>query len=350
MTRRLMEGNEAMAEAAIRAGCRAYFGYPITPQNEFGEYMARRLPDVGGVFVQAESEVAAINMVYGAAGAGVRVMTSTSSPGFSLMTEGLSYIIGSRLPCVVVDVMRGGPGLGNVAPSQADYFQVTRGLGHGDVHGIVLGPSTVQEAINLMPLAFSLAERYRLPAIVAADGNLGQMMEPVTLPQAADPPPPPAWATRGATAERRLINSIYLQPEQLEPQVRALMATYQEIRDREQRWEDYHADDAEVVVVAYGTTARVARSAVDRLRAEGMRVGLVRPITLWPFPTRAFARSPRRWLVIEMNMGMMIEDVRLATSGRTPVDGYGRLGGVVPTPVELVGVLRKCAAGEAVAA
>lgn len=350
MSRILMEGNKALAEAAIRAGCRAYFGYPITPQNELGEHMARRLPEVGGAFVQAESEVAAINMVYGAAGAGARAMTSTSSPGFSLMTEGISYIIGARLPCVIVDVMRGGPGLGNIAPAQADYFQVTRGLGHGDTHGIVLGPSTLQEGVDLMGLAFTLAERYRLPTIVAADAILGQMMEPVTLPEPVEPPPPPAWATTGTSGEKRLINTIHLEPERLEEHVQALLATYEEICAREPRWESYRTDDAEVVVVAYGTTARIARSAVDRVRASGLRAGLVRPITLWPFPVAAFERTPRRWLVVEMSSGMMVEDVRLATAGRAPVEGYGRLGGMVPTPAEVAKVIEAIASPEVVPA
>ncbi|MDR7544551.1 MAG: 3-methyl-2-oxobutanoate dehydrogenase subunit VorB [Armatimonadota bacterium] len=349
MTRLLMKGNEAIAEAAIRAGCRAYFAYPITPQNEIGEYMARRLHEAGGAFVQAESEVAAINMVYGAAGAGARAMTSTSSPGFSLMTEGLSYIIGARLPCVVINVMRGGPGLGNIAPSQADYFQVTRALGHGDTHAIVLAPSTVQEAVDLMAPAFELAERYRLPTVIAADGLLGQMMEPVVLPEPVAPPPPPAWATTGATHERRLINSIYLEPEELERHVLGLLAVYDEIRSREPRWESYQVEDADLVVVAYGTTARIARSAVDRVRADGLRVGLVRPITLWPFPAKAFTLQPRKWLVVEMSSGMMVEDVRLATGGRTPVASYGRVGGVVPTPVEIAGVARALAAQQEVA-
>jgi 2-oxoglutarate ferredoxin oxidoreductase subunit alpha len=344
--RTLMKGNEALAEAAIRAGCRAYFGYPITPQNEVPEYMARHMPKAGGVFVQAESEIAAINMVYGASGAGVRAMATTSSPGFSLMTEGLSYMIGARLPCVVVNVMRGGPGLGNIAPAQGDYFQVTRGLGHGDTHGIVLAPSTVQEIVDLMPVAFELAERYRLPVVIAADGILGQMMEPVTLPEPIAPPPPPDWATTGAVGTPRVISSIYLEPEELEQHVLSLMRTYQEIREREQRWEAYRADDAEVLVVAYGTAARVVRSAVDRVRAQGLAAGLIRPITLWPFPTSAFERSPRRWLVVELSAGQMVEDVRLALSGRAPVGLYGRVGGVVPSPVEVSEAIRSAVAGE----
>lgn len=345
-----MKGNEALAEAAIRAGCRAYFGYPITPQNEVPEYMARHMPRVGGVFLQAESEIASINMVYGASGAGVRAMTTTSSPGFSLMTEGISYMIGSRLPCVVVNVMRGGPGLGNIAPAQGDYFQVTRGLGHGDTHGIVLAPSTVQEIVDLMPVAFELAERYRLPTVIAADGILGQMMEPVTLPDPIAPPPPPDWTTTGAAGSRRIISSIYLAPEDLEKHVLSLMRTYQEIREREQRWESYRADDAEVLVVAYGIAARVARSAVDRVRAQGLAVGLIRPITLWPFPTSAFEGAPRRWLVVELSAGQMVEDVRLALAGRAPVALYGRVGGVVPSPEEVAEAIRSAVAGEVVRA
>jgi len=346
MTRVLMKGNEAIAEAAIRAGCRAYFGYPITPQTELTEYMARHLPEGGGVFLQAESEVAAINMVYGAAGTGARVMTTTSSPGFSLMMEGLSYLVGARLPCVVVNVMRGGPGLGNIAPSQGDYFQATRSLGHGDSHGIVLAPSTVQEAMDLVGLAFELAERYRLPAVIAADGIVGQMMEPVLLPDPVAPPPPPAWATTGALGDRRVITSVFLAPEQLEQRVLALMETYRAIQHEEPRWETYRADDAELLVVAFGITARIARSAVDRARAKGIAAGLVRPITLWPFPAAAFNRSPRRWLVVELNAGQMVEDVRLATSGRAPVEFYGRVGGVVPSPVELARVITAAAAQE----
>jgi 2-oxoglutarate ferredoxin oxidoreductase subunit alpha len=251
---------------------------------------------------------------------------------------------------VIVDVMRGGPGLGNIAPSQADYFQVTRGLGHGDTHGIVLGPSTLQEAVDLMGLAFTLADRYRLPTIVAADGILGQMMEPVTLPEPVEPPPPPPWATTGTGGARRLINTIHLDPERLEEHVQGLLATYAEIRAREQRWESYRIDDAEVIVVAYGTTARIARSAVDRVRANGIRAGLLRPITLWPFPVVAFERTPQRWLVVEMNSGMMVEDVRLATDGRAPVEVYGRLGGMVPTPGEVAKVIEAITAREVVPA
>jgi 2-oxoglutarate ferredoxin oxidoreductase subunit alpha len=339
-----MKGNEAIAEAAIRAGCRAYFGYPITPQTELAEYMARVMPEHGGVFLQAESEVAAINMVFGAAGAGVRALTTTSSPGFSLMLEGLSYIVGARLPCVVVNVMRGGPGLGNIAPSQSDYFQATRSLGHGDSHGVVLAPSTIQEAVDLVGQAFDIADRYRLPVVIAADGILGQMMEPVTLPGPVAPPPPPAWATTGAGRDRHVISSVYLVPEALEQHVLELIATYDNIRRREPRAEVYRADDAEILVAAWGTAARIARSAVDRARAQGIAAGLVRPITLWPFPADAFARSPRQWLVVEMSAGQMVEDVRLAVGGRAPVAFYGRVGGVVPSPMEIAEVIRKTAA------
>jgi 2-oxoglutarate ferredoxin oxidoreductase subunit alpha len=337
----LMKGNEAIAEAAIRAGCRAYFAYPITPQTELAEYMAREMPKAGGVFLQAESEVAAINMVFGAAGTGARVMTTTSSPGFSLMMEGLSYLVGARLPCVVVNVMRGGPGLGNIAPSQGDYFQVTRSLGHGDSHGIVLAPSTLQEAVDLVGEAFALAERYRLPAIIAADGLLGQMMEPVVLPAPVDPPAPVAWATRGANGDRHVITSVYLDPEQLEQHVLVLIDTYREMTRREARWDTYRADDAEVLVVAYGSTARIARSAIDRARDAGIAVGLIRPITLWPFPVAAFDRRPRRWLVVELNAGQMVDDVRLAVAGRAPVEFYGRVGGMVPSPAEIAGVITR---------
>ncbi len=345
----LMKGNEAIAEAAIRAGCRAYFGYPITPQTELAEYMARHLPRAGGVFLQAESEVAAINMVYGASGAGVRVMTSTSSPGFSLMLEGLSYLVGARLPCVVVNVMRGGPGLGNIAPAQSDYAVMTRALGHGDSHGIVLAPATVQEAVDLVRLAFELTERYRLPVLLAADGLLGQMMEPVVLPDPVPPPPPPPWATTGGG--RRRISSIYLQPEDLEAHVRDLVAVYEAIARPEARAEAYRLDDAEVGVVAYGTAARIARAAVDRARDDGLRAGLLRPLTLWPFPTAAFARPVARWLVVELSAGQMLDDVRLAVAGRAPVAWYGRAGGAVPTPVEVLAAIRRVlrAEGEGVA-
>jgi 2-oxoglutarate ferredoxin oxidoreductase subunit alpha len=334
-----MKGNEAIAEAAIRAGVQAYFGYPITPQSEISEYMAKRLPDAGGVFLQAESEVAAINMVYGAAGAGARVMTSTSSPGISLMQEGLSYIVGSELPCVVVNIMRGGPGLGNIAPSQADYFQATKSAGHGDGRNLVLAPSTIQEAAELTILAFDLADKYRNPVMILGDGYLGQMMEPVAFPDARAPRPAPSWATTGAAeGSVRLINSIYLEPDELEAHNLRLQEKYRKMR-AEIRVETYRMEDAEIAVAAYGIAARVARSAVDRARARGLRAGLLRPVSVYPFPSDAVAeaaRSVRAFLTVELSAGEMLEDVRLAVEGRVPVRFYGRMGGTVPTPPELL--------------
>jgi 2-oxoglutarate ferredoxin oxidoreductase subunit alpha len=334
-----MKGNEAIAEAAIRAGVQAYFGYPITPQSEISEYMAKRLPDAGGVFLQAESEVAAINMVYGAAGAGARVMTSTSSPGISLMQEGLSYIVGSELPCVVVNIMRGGPGLGNIAPSQADYFQATKSAGHGDGRNLVLAPSTIQEAAELTILAFDLADKYRNPVMILGDGYLGQMMEPVAFPDARAPRPAPSWATTGAAeGSVRLINSIYLEPDELEAHNLRLQEKYRKMR-AEIRVETYRMEDAELAVAAYGIAARVARSAVDRARARGLRAGLLRPVSVYPPPSDAVAeaaRSVRAFLTVELSAGEMLEDVRLAVEGRVPVRFYGRMGGTVPTPPELL--------------
>ncbi len=347
----LMKGNEAIAEAAIRAGLQAYFGYPITPQSEISEYMARRLPSAGGVFLQAESEVAAINMVYGAAGAGARVMTSTSSPGMSLMQEGLSYLVGSELPCVVVNIMRGGPGLGNIAPSQADYFQATKSAGHGDGRNLVLAPSTIQEAADLTMLAFDLADRYRNPVMILGDGYLGQMMEPALFPDARRPRRAPAWATTGtADGPVRLINSIYLEPDALEAHNERLLEKYRAMH-AETRVDGYRMDDAEIVVAAYGIAARVVRSAVDRARVKGIRAGLLRPITLYPFPSEAFAHAAgtvRVFLTVELSAGQMVEDVRLAVEGRVPVRFYGRMGGAVPTPPDVLeqieGTLREVVA------
>src|SRR5574337_301118 len=335
----LMKGNEAIAEAALRAGVRAYFGYPITPQSELPEYMARYLPERGGVFLQAESEVAAINMVYGAAGAGARVMTSTSSPGISLMQEGLSYLVGAELPCVIVNMMRGGPGLGNIAAAQADYFQATKSAGHGDGRLIVLAPSTIQEAVDLTIVAFDLADRYRNPVMILGDGILGQMMEPVAFPEPAPPPPTPAWATAGAGhGPPRLISSIHLEPEALETHNLRLQEKYRRAQ-AEVRSESYQTDDAVVVVAAYGIAARIARTAVDRARAKGLRVGLVRPITLYPFPASAFRKVAERvhtLLTLELSAGQMVEDVRLAAEGKAQVRFYGRLGGMIPTPPEVL--------------
>ena len=339
-----MKGNEAIAAAAINAGCRYFFGYPITPQNEIPEYMARELPKVGGTYVQAESEVAAINMVYGAAGAGARVLTSSSSPGISLMQEGISYIAGAELPCVLVNIMRAGPGLGGVQPAQADYFQATKGGGHGDYRVLVLAPANLQEAVNLTQLAFDLADKYRNPVMVLADGMIGQLMEPVELSpyQPACALPPKDWATTG-TAEsggrRRIINSLYLYPDQLENHVRAIYRKYLEVERTEVRFELYQCEDADVVIVAYGTTSRIARSAIEKCRRLGLKVGLLRPITLYPFPLGAFDRvvdRTRAFLVVEMSMGQMLDDVKIAVAGRRPIAFYGRTGGIVPTPEEVV--------------
>jgi 2-oxoglutarate ferredoxin oxidoreductase subunit alpha len=344
MARKLMKGNEAIAAAAINAGCRHFFGYPITPQNEIPEYMSRELPKVGGVYLQAESEVAAINMVYGAAGAGARVLTSSSSPGISLMQEGISYIAGAELPCVLVNIMRAGPGLGGVQPAQADYFQATRGGGHGDYHVVVLAPANLQEAADLTQLAFDLADKYRNPVMVLADGMIGQLMEPVELSpyHPAAGLPPKDWATTGTAqsgGRRRIINSLYLYPDQLEQHIRAIFAKYAEIERTEVRYELHQCDDAEVVIVAYGTTSRIARSAIEKCRRLGLRVGLLRPITLYPFPFAAFERvidRPQGFLVVEMSMGQMLDDVKIAVAGRKPIAFYGRTGGIVPTPEEIV--------------
>lgn len=350
MSRVLMKGNEAIAEAAIRAGVHAYFGYPITPQSELPDYLARRLPERGGVFLQAESEVAAINMVYGAGGAGVRVMTSTSGLGFSLMQEGLSYLVGAEVPCVVVDMMRGGPGLGNIGPAQGDYFQVTKSAGHGDGRLLVLAPATIQEACDLTMLAFDLADRYRNPVVVLGDGLLGQLMEPVALPDPVSPGHDVTWATTGAgSGPARVITSIYLEPETLEAHNRHLQEKFRRAQ-REVRWESYRLEDAAVAVVAYGTTARVARTAVDRARSAGLAAGLLRPITLFPFPSQAVrevAGRMRAILVAELSAGQMVEDVRLAADRRAPVRFYGRTGGMVITPPELFGEIEKAAAGMA---
>jgi len=346
MGRELLKGNVAIAEAALRAGMVAYFGYPITPQTELLEHLARRMPELGRVFLQAESEVAAINMVYGAACAGVRTMTSSSSPGISLMQEGLSYIAASDLPCVVVDIMRGGPGLGNILPSQGDYFQVTRSAGHGDYHPIVLAPASVQEAVDLTVLAFDLAEQYRHLVILAADGLIGQMMEPAELPPMRDlPTERPAYALTGAKGRPpRRIASFYLQAEAEEAYNLQIQARLARIREREQRSVEHFTEDARFLVVGYGSAGRIALSAVQQLREQGVPVGLFRPITLYPFPAarlRALAAQVEAILVVEMNAGQMLEDVRLAIAERVPIHFYGRMGGAVPMPEEIVSALRQ---------
>ena len=337
-----MKGNEAVGEGAVRAGCRLFFGYPITPQSELPHYLARRLPEAGGVFLQAESEVAAINMVYGAACAGVRVMTSSSGPGISLMQEGISYLAGSELPAVIVNVGRGGPGLGNIAPAQSDYFQATKGGGHGDYRVPVLAPASVPEILSLMGQAFDLADRYRNPVMVLADGVLGQIMEPVDLdgdvPTATAEPKP--WATDGNLGRaRNVINSLYIVPQELEAHNLKLAEKYTAIAQRETRWESYRTDDADLVVVAYGTSARIGKAAVNEARRRGIRAGLIRPITLWPFPALALQKAARRtaaFLVVEMSMGQMVEDVRGALCGVRPVHFYGRTGGMLPEAAEIV--------------
>ena len=347
----LMKGNEAMAEAAIRAGCRHFFGYTITPQTEVSAYMSKRMPKIGGVYLQAESEVAAINMVLGGAAAGARVMTSSSSPGISLKTEGISYIAGSDLPCLIANVQRGGPGLGGIQPSQSDYWQATRAPGHGDLHALVFAPSTVQELVTLVFLAYDLAEKYRMPAIMLSDGFLGQMMEPVSFPERQVTPHEKPWAACGHRNRRprNIITSLYLKPEDLEALVVERFARYRTVIEQEQRSEEYLCGDAEYVLVAFGAASRVSKAAVDLLRAKGIRAGLLRPITLWPFPeaaVRGLAGTARRFLVVEMNMGQMVDDVRLALSGTVPVDFYGRTGGMIPTPADIAAQVEKLAGGD----
>ncbi len=344
-----MTGNEAMAEAAISAGCRSYFGYPITPQNELLEYMSAHMPKAGGVFIQAESEIAAINMCYGAAAAGGRTMTSSSSPGISLKTEGISYIAGADLPCVVVNVVRGGPGLGNIAPAQGDYFQATKGGGHGDYHMIVLAPSTIPESIELVMLAFELADRYRCPVMILADGMLGQMMEPVVLPEHVDPATLPAkpWATTGAKGrEPNLVTSFYLDPVELNDMDVRREERYREIEKNEVRYEEYKTEDAEVIIAAFGSMARISKTAVRMARSEGIKLGLLRPITVWPFPyepLHALSGRVGTILTVEMNAGQMVEDVRLAVAERAETPFYGQLGGLVPSPNDILREVKRYA-------
>ena len=337
----LMKGNEALAEAAIRAGLQGYFGYPITPQSEILEYLSEELPKRGGVVLQAESELAAINMVYGASGAGARVMTSSSSPGISLMQEGLSYMASAQLPCLVVNVNRGGPGLGTIQPSQGDYFQATKGGGHGDYHLIVLAPSSVQEMADFVFEGFHLAEQYRNPTMILADGALGQMMEKVVLPEPGTLPRlDRPWATTGKPSwrERNIITSLFIQPEKMEEVNLMLQAKYQRLQ-KEVRFETIGVEDAEVLIVAYGLTARIAQKAMEIAREGGLRVGLLRPITLYPFPSEAISSIAKRILsilVVELNAGQMVQDVRLAVNGRRPVYFKGRMGGMIITAEEIV--------------
>ncbi|ABR50379.1 pyruvate flavodoxin/ferredoxin oxidoreductase domain protein [Alkaliphilus metalliredigens QYMF] len=342
MAKVLMKGNEAIGAAAIKAGCKYFFGYPITPQNELPEFMSKELPKVEGVFVQAESEVAAINMIYGGAGTGARVMTSSSSPGMALKQEGISYIAGAELPCVIVNISRGGPGLGGIQPSQADYFMSTRGGGNGDYRHLVYAPATIQEAVDLTIEAFNVADYYRNPVLILADGMTGQMMEPVEFnePTKRDLPAKD-WATTGTKGKRKpnIINSLALDPAELEKHNWRLDAKYKDMEKKEVRHEMYQMDDAEVVFVAYGTTSRIVKNAVDALREEGIKAGLIRPITLWPFPMKAFTDIPesaKAIISVEMSTGQMVDDVKIANEGRLPVHFYGRPGGMIPSPEEIM--------------
>jgi len=341
--RQLCKGNVAIIKGAILAGCRSFFGYPITPASEIAEAAALYIPQVGGTFVQAESEVAAINMVYGAAAAGARVMTASSGPGLSLMQEGMSYIAGAELPCVIVDVVRGGPGLGNIAPEQSDYFAMVKGGGHGNYHNFVLAPASVQEMADLTILGFDLADTYRNPVVLLADGFIGQMMEPLELEYHEPELPEKPWAVKGTVETRKnLVSSIFLEPDELEQHQRKLEAKYARAREAEPRWEVYDTDDADLLLVGYGITSRVLRSAVEEARKEGLRIGLFRPITLWPFPAQALrkaAKNVNRVLVVELSNGQMVEDVRLSLDDKR-VDFYGRTGGNVPTVEEIQSEIR----------
>lgn len=337
----LMKGNEALVRGAIAAQCRAFFGYPITPQNEVPEYMSKYMPDAGGVFVQAESEVAAINMVYGAASVGVRAMTSSSSPGVSLKMEGISYIAGAQLPCVIVNVQRGGPGLGNIAPSQADYFQAVKGGGHGDYKLLTVAPWSVQEMFDHAALAFDMADRYRNPAMILSDAIIGQMLEPIVIPDKVEVDiPPKPWVTDGAKGRsRNCVSSLYIVPEDLERINLQIQAKYADAARRDTRYQEFGVEDAQVVLVAYGSTARICRTTMNMARQQGLKVGLFRPISLFPFPTERLAelaRAGKRFLTVEMSAGQMVEDVRLAVNGVTRVDFHGRLGGMIPSPVEIL--------------
>ncbi|MCQ2495924.1 MAG: 3-methyl-2-oxobutanoate dehydrogenase subunit VorB [Lachnospiraceae bacterium] len=349
----LMKGNEALGEAALRAGCRHFFGYPITPQTELSAYLSKNMPKVGGTFLQAESEVAAINMVLGAGATGVRAMTSSSSPGISLKSEGISYLAGSDVPCVIINVQRGGPGLGSIQPSQADYWQATKATGHGDFQLLVFAPSTVQEMADYVSIAFDTAEKYRVPAMILSDGMMGQMMEPVCFPDNAEVKMvEKPWAACGHENKRphNIVNSLFIEAQELEKIVVERYKRYETIKANEQRAESYLTEDADIVLVAYGASSRVARSAVDAAREMGIKAGLVRPITLWPFPVNALeatVATAKQYLVVEMSMGQMVEDVQLVIGRRKPVSFYGRTGGIIPTPEEVLEQIKKLAGKEA---
>lgn len=347
MPKQLIKGNEAVLRGAILAGCRAFYSYPITPASEIGETAARLMPQAGGTFLQAESEVAAVNMLYGAAATGIRSMTASSGPGISLMQEGVSYLAGAELPCVIADIMRGGPGLGNIAAEQSDYFQIVKGGGHGCYRNLVLAPDSVQEMCNLTMLAFELADKYRNPVFLLADGFTGQMMEPVEFPTVGIEPPPPAWAVRASAETRKnLVTSIFLEPDLLERHVRKLQSKYEQAEREEVRYEAIQTEDADLVLVGYGISARILKSVVRLARAEGIRAGLLRPITLYPFPTEAIhdlAKTASAFLTVELSTGQMVEDVRLAVNGRRAVEFYGRTGGNVPSAEEVLEVARNLA-------
>ena len=346
----LMKGNEAIAEAAIRAGCRHYFGYPITPQTELAAYMAKRMPKIGGTFLQAESEIAAINMVYGVSSTGHRVMTSSSSPGVSLKQEGISYLAGADLPALIVNVQRGGPGLGGIQPSQSDYFQATKGGGHGDYHLIVLTPASIQEMADMTGLAFELADKYRMPAMLLADGTMGQMMEPVVLPETEPVLIEKPWAVTGTKMQREhnIVNSLYLVPDKLETTNFERYERYKYIEENEVRYEEFMMEDAEICVVAFGIAARVSRNAVVQARKDGIKVGMIRPITVWPFPKTPIAEAAdkvKAFISVELSMGQMIEDIQLAENCKKPVYLCNRTGGMIPSPEQVLESIKKAAGG-----
>ncbi len=346
-----MKGNEAIAEAAIRAGCRHYFGYPITPQTEIAAYMAKKMPKIGGVFLQAESEIASINMVYGASAAGMRVMTSSSSPGISLKTEGLSYIAGSDVPALVVNVQRGGPGLGGIQPSQSDYFQAVKGGGHGDYRMIVLAPASVQEMASLTIKGFDLADKYCMTSMILADGTIGQMMEPIVFEDEEPTVYEKPWALTGTEKKRthNIVNSLYLKPDELEKKNFERYEKYKLVEENEPMWEEYMMEDAEICVVAFGIASRVAKNAVVAARSEGIKVGLIRPITLWPFPVAPIAAAAdkvKSFISVELNMGQMIEDIRLYSQCKKPVTLCNRTGGMIPSPDQVLESIRKAEKGE----
>lgn len=352
MAKILMKGNEAIGAAAIKAGCRHFFGYPITPQNEIPEYMSKEMPKVGGVFVQAESEVAAINMVYGAAGAGARVMTSSSSPGIALKQEGITYIAGAELPAVIVNISRGGPGLGGIQPSQADYNQATRGGGNGDYKLLVYAPANLQEMVDYVQEAFEAADYYRNPVMVIGDGMIGQMMEPIEFKEIVGTRElqPKTWATDGMKGMRKknIINSLALDPAELERHNHRLQAKYNEMKEKEVRYELYNMENPEIVLVSYGTTSRIVKNAIVALKEEGIEVGLIRPITLWPFPEKAFTEIPascKHVMSVEMSMGQMIDDIKISLAGRLPVSFFGRTGGMIPSPEEVVAAVKEVIGG-----